>query len=73
MSLSDVGDDGAAVVDHGLGGHPLLAALNAAVQVGEVLHLEGAGALGGGAAGVQGLPEAALLQVILGQHDGTGR
>ena len=70
VSLSDVGDDGAAVVNHGLDGHPLLAALNAAVQVGEVLHLERPGALGGGAASIQGLPEAALLQVIQGQQTG---
>ena len=67
----DVGLHGAGVVDHGLRAHPLLAAHDAAVHVGQIVQLQTRRALGGGAVGVDRLAEAALGQVI--QRQQTGR
>nr|DAL42643.1 MAG TPA_asm: hypothetical protein [Caudoviricetes sp.] len=66
----DVGLHGAGVVDHGLRAHPLLAAHDAAVHVGQVTQLQTGCALGGGAVGVDGLAEAALAQLVQRQQAG---
>ena len=66
----DVGLHGAGVVDHGLRAHPLLAAHDAAVHVGQVTQLQTGRALGGGAVGVDGLAEAALAQLVQRQQAG---
>ena len=67
----DVGLHGAGVVDHGLSAHPLLAAHDSAVHVGQIVQLQTRRALGRGAVGVDRLAEAALGQVI--QRQQTGR
>ena len=59
---------GAAVVDHGLGAHPLLAALNAQIHVAQVVLQQTGGALGLGTLAVQRFTEAALVQFIGGQR-----
>lgn len=58
----------AAVVDHGLSAHPLLAALNAQIHVAQVILQQTSSALGLGTLAVQCFTEAALVQFIGGQR-----